>query len=211
MPRLSRARVRAPRLEDTLLGQAFRFAGVDNLPWTHRVGRRSERNAHARAWQPWPLVHFAEWLFTEGGTRITDYDSLLRAVESSLRRFEKRWKGEFPLHYLWNEKTGAPHRESKLSDVLKHHLQDDLSRRLVPKPPGVFINREPQFFTAEQTDLLVQANLPDGSVATVVIEVKLCDHVDVESSMESQLATRYLREKSLTHGIYFVGWMTCDE
>jgi hypothetical protein len=189
-----------------LLRRAFYFAGIADVHWTRRVARKSERIAYARQWHPWQPAHFAEWLTSEGGTRITDADSLLRAIESSLRRFGEVCKG-MPSHHLWDEKTKVPLREKALSNELAIHLRSDL--RLIPRDPAIFINREPQFFSGEPTDLHIQAQLPNGAVATVIVEVKLCDHPDVEKAMASQLAERYLRQKGLTHGLYFVGWFTC--
>lgn len=196
---------------DGHLSRAFTFAGVGDRVWTRSAVKKAEHNAHAQKWQPWQPAHFIEWLATEGGTRITDTATLHRAVAASLRRFEQAWKREdVPLRSLWDLDAKVPHREKDLSDALKLHLKRDLERRIVPKGAGVFVVREPEWATGEKADLLIQAALPDGKKASVVVEVKLCDHAKVETSMESQLATRYLREKGNTHGIYFVGWFTCD-
>lgn len=193
------------------LRRAFAFAGVEDRIWTRGAAVKAERNAQARQWQPWPLAPFAEWLATEGGTRITDTDALHRAVDASLRRFERAWKSEDVLPVsLWDLNTKVPQREKHLSAALKIHLKRDLAPHIVPREVGVFVVREPEWATGEKADLLIEAKLPDGSHASVVVEVKLCDHGEVATSMESQLATRYLREKNLTHGIYFVGWFGCD-
>ncbi len=193
------------------LHRAFTFAGVDALNWTQRAAKKAERNAQAREWKPWPTSHFAEWLATDGGTRITGTATLHRAVAASLRRFEQAWKDNKVQHVcLWDLDAKIPRREKFLSDALKLHLQHDLCRRIVPKGASAFVFREPEWFTGEKTDLLIQAALPDGKETSVVVEVKLCDHAEVETAMETQLAARYLREKGNTHGIYFVGWFGCD-
>jgi hypothetical protein len=192
-----------------LLQSAFAFAGKSSQSWTQRAVRKAEASAQAREWQSWPLGDFTEWLATEGATRIADADSLHRAVAESLRRFEQAWKA-MPSVRLWDLEESAPRREKALSDELKMHLQHDLGARIVPRRPGMLINRESEFFTGEANDILVQASLRDGQIASVVVEVKLCDHREVETSMKTQLAARYLREKNLTHGIYFVGWFGCD-
>lgn len=191
-----------------LLAAAYDFAGVAGQPWTQRVVRKADRNALASEWRPWSHTDFAEWMISEGGTRISDKDSLLRAVETSLRRFGQAWK-KMPPTRLWNLEKREPRREKALSDELKMHLEQDLRARIVPRRTPLFINREPEFFSGEQTDLHIQACLPDGSTATVIVEVKLCDHPEVGDSMKTQLAERYLRQKGLTHGIYFVGWFAC--
>lgn len=196
---------------DGHLSRAFTFAGVGDRVWTRSAVKKAEHNAHAQKWQPWQPAHFIEWLATDGGTRITDDATLHRAVAASLRRFEQAWKDNKVQHVcLWNLDAKIPRREKFLSDALKLHLQHDLCRRIVPKGTSAFVFREPEWFTGEKTDLLIQAALPDGKEASVVVEVKLCDHAEVETAMETQLAARYLREKGNTHGIYFVGWFGCD-
>jgi hypothetical protein len=194
-----------------LLQSAFAFAGKSGQPWTQRAVRKAETSAQAREWQAWTLGDFTEWLATEGATRITDADSLHRAVAESLRRFERAWKsGEIHPIQLWDLEANRPRREKFLSDALKQHLKRDLGPRLIPRRSGAFIVREPEFFTDEASDVFVEMALPDGSHANVIVEVKLCDHREVGTSMETQLAARYLREKNLAHGIYFVGWFGCD-
>lgn len=192
-----------------LLAEAFRFADISGQSWTRRAIRKAELNEQAAKWHPWEIESFAQWLTTDGATRIVDAGSLQRAVLESLRRFEQAWK-KLPTRLLWNLEESKPHREADLSNALKLHLQNDLAGRTVPSCGSIFINREPEFFSGEATDLLVEASLPDGKTACVVVEVKLCDHREVETSMETQLANRYLREKNLTHGIYFVGWFGCS-
>lgn len=193
-----------------LLRRAFVFAGIADRPWTARTIKQTERNTLAQQWEPWPLDHFAEWIATDGGARITDDDSLQSAVEASLQRFEEAWKtGKMPPHFLWDVKEKQPLREKALSDVLKTHLEQDLPKHIIPRNTELFISREPEFFTGEKTDLHIQTLLSNGSRATTIIEVKLCDYTTLEKNMETQLAERYLREKGFTHGIYFVGWFTC--
>jgi hypothetical protein len=192
-----------------LLAAAFRFAGVDDRPWAERFVRKTDRNALGKRWQPWPPADFAYWLMSKDGTRVTDNDSLLRAVAASLRRFEEEWKRMPPVR-LWDIEKQKPRREKALSDELKMHLEQDLHDRVVPRQEAPFINREPEFFSGEKTDLLIQASLRDGSSATVIVEVKLCDHPEVGDSMKTQLTERYLCQKSLTHGLYVVGWFACE-
>jgi hypothetical protein len=163
------------------------------------VERKSERHAHARAWRPWSTDEFVRFLFTDGGTRVIDEESLLRAVEASLRRFEKKWP-HVNRNRLWNVSESHPHRENVLSDELRDHLAEDLKQFV--------ITREGQFPSAERIDIGIEVALPGEGHARLLLEVKMCDNVDVETAMEGQLANRYLREKNLTHGLYVVGWFT---
>lgn len=46
---------------------------------------------------------------------------------------------------------------------------------------------------------------------TVIIEVKGCWNGDLENSMERQLLNRYMTDSSCDHGLYVIGWFTCDQ
>jgi len=45
----------------------------------------------------------------------------------------------------------------------------------------------------------------------VIIEVKGCWHKEVETAIETQLLNRYLNESGCDHGIYLVGWFSCNQ
>lgn len=53
------------------------------------------------------------------------------------------------------------------------------------------------------------ASSPPKSVF-LVIEVKGCWNPGVKTSLDSQLAKRYLKENRSSYGIYLVVWFTCD-
>ena len=181
-----------------LLRKSYEASEVADQEWARRSLRQSVGAADAREWQPWPLQTFVRFLFTEGGTRVTDNDSLLRAIIASLRRFERSWNNR-PTHLLWNEERTEPLGEKALRDTLLDHLQQDLRRTLL-------LTREPTFFSDERGDIGVDVVLTDGTRASVVIEVKQCAHREVETAIETQLAHRYLTGKGKTHGLYVVGW-----
>lgn len=181
-----------------LLRKSYERSEVVDQEWARRSLRRSVRSADAREWQPWPLDTFVRFLLTEGGTRVTDNDSLLRAIVASLRRFERSWK-DMPTHLLWNAERTEPLGEKEFRDTLLHHFRRDLPRTLL-------LVREATFFTDERDDIRVEAMLSDGTRASIVIEVKQCGHPKVESAIDTQLANRYLTAKGRTHGLYVVGW-----
>ena len=185
-----------------LLRKSYERSEVVDQEWARRSLRQSARAADAREWQPWPLDTFIRFLFAEGGTRVTDNDSLLRAIVASLRRFERSWKNR-PPHLLWNKERTEPLGEKELRDTLLDHLQQDLPRTLL-------LTREHTFFSDERSDIGVEAVLSDSTRASVVIEVKHCGHPKVESAIDTQLANRYLTAKGRTHGLYVVGWFSSE-
>lgn len=185
-----------------LLQMSYKRAGVADEDWARSTLRQSVRVADARAWRPWALDDFLRFLVTDGGTRVIDNDSLLRAVVASLGRFERSWK-DMPTQFLWNAARTKPLQEEQFRDTLLRHLREDLPRRLL-------LSREPQFFTSERGDIEVKTVLPTGDVISIMIEVKQCGHREAETAIETQLAERYLIAKGRTHGLYVVGWFSGD-
>jgi hypothetical protein len=87
---------------------------------------------------------------------------------------------------------------------------------------GVVFNREVEICRnrgaslGELTDIHVDAlaRSPGGEeydVVSAIIEVKGCWHSELVTAMETQLTGRYLEDNPLRHGLYLVGWFSCDQ
>ncbi|HLC14737.1 MAG TPA: hypothetical protein VJL89_00725, partial [Thermodesulfovibrionia bacterium] len=64
----------------------------------------------------------------------------------------------------------------------------------------------------ERTDIYVQVFVPSlKKFVRVIIEVKGCWHKEVDTAMKTQLFERYLNENECDHGIYLVGWFSCNQ
>ncbi|MFA7004117.1 MAG: hypothetical protein WC429_08785, partial [Verrucomicrobiia bacterium] len=50
------------------------------------------------------------------------------------------------------------------------------------------------------------ASEAEQRILSAIIEVKRCSNKDLGEACQRQLADKYLRPASLTHGIYLVGW-----
>lgn len=182
------------------------------LTWTLLEAKALTRQ---RTWIP-PKVEDIRALARSTERRfVQSAEQLQDVVIESLRRFEdKLQRAEPPAAIdLWDEVAkGAfkPRDEERLSDRLKRHLDDDLRDR------GIVFNREVQNRRGEETDIHVTA-LPVAGEGeeldpiTLNIEVKGCWNRELKTAMETQLVRRYLADAHTSHGLYVVGWYTCEK
>lgn len=104
-----------------------------------------------------------------------------------------------------------PKDEERLSDYIARQLRDDLRSR------GVVLTRESEVRVRNRTDILVKA-FPmldhDEDPLRVIIEVKGAWNKDAVSSLQTQLADRYLDPEDgrygTSRGIYLVVWFDLD-
>jgi hypothetical protein len=113
---------------------------------------------------------------------------------------------------LWNEYrvgrtlTYTPKPEEPVSREIALELMDLLKRR------GVTATLEAKIRGDEYVDILVSATAtssPPKSIS-LVIEVKGCWNSGMKTSLDTQLAKRYLKDNQSPYGIYLVVWFTCD-
>jgi hypothetical protein len=140
-------------------------------------------------------------------------EELLEIIIVSLRRLEQKLHGVTPMaRFLWN--GDRPKDENDFSDYVENHLKEDLKGR------GIVANREVEFRrlsqsgVGEKTDIVVDAirkNNGGFESITVVIESKGCWHKELQTAMESQLLQRYLIDDQHRHGLYLIGWFSCDQ
>jgi hypothetical protein len=136
----------------------------------------------------------------------------------SLMRLERKLQGETPnAIFLWDRTTNnklKPKPENDFSDFVKTHLTDDL------KQSGIIALREVEIRRSqgkggragERTDIYVTGFSPiNQEYIRVTIEVKGCWHSEVKKAMKTQLLNRYLNESGCDHGIYLVGWFSCNQ
>ena len=181
-----------------------------------RLQQAAAGRAPAAPLEPKALLQLAE----NGARRLVRNSlDLLDLTVESLRRFEKRLKGETPIvRALWDENGGEPEPkgETFLSDMLVDHLRIDLKHRAVVADREVEIRPRLQETPGERTDIRIQAFKKDASgsghheIADLIVEVKGCWNKDVFTSMKSQLHDRYLKSTSDKVAAYVVGWYVCN-
>lgn len=182
------------------LQEIFRTAEVlRDAWWTGPSIERARINAHSARRSPPEPAEFIRFLATEGGTFISDNDSLQRAVIASLRRYEKSLYPD-AIMALWEK--GVPRSEEVFQVEIARHLKQDFRK------DGVVINMEAKVVSRESTDIRVEAG-----EFSVTVEVKLGHskdkHRPLKKAMQSQLRDGYLKKLNETHGVYVVGWFFC--
>ena len=175
--------------------------------WLQWLCHRARDQAIDTQWQAPSWEELSALLADPRSRLIRTEEDLWRVVVESLGRLQSSLRGETPMApFLWDEASGKPKDEGRLSDFVKFHLSNDLNRR------GILINREveirnwPGKGRGESLDLLVQATTPLGVSVAVVVEVKGCWNDWVETAMETQLRDQYLVDTACHHGVYLVGW-----
>ncbi|HYF71161.1 MAG TPA: hypothetical protein VD884_23705 [Ohtaekwangia sp.] len=177
---------------------------------------KAKEAVHRNSWHAVPVLQLRQVLKDAQKRFVRNEDDLMQTVLESLERFQKKLKGNNPLSpFLWDQRATDSvgkkrhyHKdENFLSDLIKMHLDYDLVQR------RMIVNREVEIKKAvvkgegERTDLLVEAfqDVTNEKVS-LVIEVKGCWHPDLETSMETQLKTRYLNKHKSNRGLYVIGW-----
>lgn len=186
--------------------------------WLGYHMEEAELLARAATWQPIAPREFVELAMDSSRLFVETPDQLVLAILASLDRLQSELHGEQPsAKYLWDRFSGGfrPKTEPDLSDYISIHLRRDLIQR------RIVVNREVQIRpiigsgTGQLTDIHVDTLIPErpsGSYeqAYVIMEVKGNWHAELLTAMETQLRDRYLKDNACRHGIYLVGWFSCD-
>ncbi len=182
-------------------------AALPDRDWLKWSCFQARTNAMNTQWQALRLDELLGLLGDPAARVIRTASELQGVVLESLARLQLSLHGMTPLApFLWDEASGVPKSEGRLSDFIKFHLSNDLNRR------GVLINREvelrnwPDKGRGESLDLLIQAVRHGEKPIDVIIEVKRCWNRALDTDMESQLRDRYLIGSHHSHGVYLVGW-----
>ena len=153
---------------------------------------------------------------------VRDAAQLQELVLASLQELQLLLQGEnYAAPDLWNIQAGGkarPKEEEALSDYVTRFLQQKLEQR------GVVLSREVQIRRkvgqgggmGEEIDIYISAVTQDPrnkvfKTVSVIVEVKGSWNKDLKTSLEQQLARRYLADNNVRHGIYLVGWPTCPQ
>lgn len=200
--------------------QLLRLAGLlpdqaTGLRWTYRD---AVTNVRRNLWRP-PLPEAVNRLLSQPKTRLLQSeDDLQELVLESLARLQLHLTGQVlpAVEDLWRWEGGGnarhsfrPKDEEALSDYIARWLTNDLG-----PSAGVVVGREVQPRRGLRTDIYVEAVASQASGLfekfTVVVEVKGCWHLEVQTALRTQLAEDYLRGHGLRCGIYLVGWFACE-
>ncbi|WP_156090437.1 NACHT domain-containing protein [Planktothrix paucivesiculata] len=150
---------------------------------------------------------------------VNGADQLLDVVIESLNRLNQKLQGETPSAILlWDQVVSRPKDEQALSDYVKIHLEGDLRARGIIAKREVEIRRrqggKDVAAPGERLDLQVDAFIraPSGEIddcVSIIIEVKGCWNLGLDTAMQTQLVDRYLKDNRCQHGLYLIGWFNC--
>jgi len=183
--------------------------------WLKHSMQRTDYNFRRTSWVP-PLPRDVVSLANDSKRRYVENGrQLLHVVLDSLRNLDERLHGTpSEVEFLWDKKGTArapkwmPKDEIGLSVYVERHLKDQLQRR------GIVVNREVQIRREDRTDVNVDAVRTSGrddevETVSVIVEVKGCWHLKLQTAMRDQLVDRYLKDNPSPNGIYLVGWFDC--
>ncbi|MDP1774454.1 MAG: hypothetical protein Q8L15_19480 [Methylobacter sp.] len=215
----------AARFRDSMIGWLSKLGNLESIKELDRICQaypddswliRAKAKACKNLWQK----QRTQLSFTDSLTLLSDdHTSVVRnsrelmdAVEAALQRFaHEAQHGSPPLAvFLWNEKTGTPISEQRLSDFLKFYLKREWRERRIIIDREVEIKNWRDSGIGERTDLMIQTVAPNGNTnlpnLCVVIEVKPDNKAKPAKDIAEQLVAQYLDDVTRTHGIYLVGW-----
>jgi hypothetical protein len=191
-------------------------SALPDSAWLDRLVSNAQANYLRASWEAPGVRDLLVMLSDPSKRLVRTGDELLDVVMEKLAAFQREAQhGSPPLAvFLWDEKSGEPKTEPRLSDFLKHWLNCELCRT------NVIVNREVEIRNwnptgvGSRTDLLIEAKAggrpaADLPLISLVIEVKGAWNIDL-NDMKMQLRDEYLDGQSRRHGIFLVGWFGSD-
>jgi hypothetical protein len=219
----------AERFRDTVLHKLIAYgtfealevlralqADIPAFPWTYYLAQADVR-AREATWHPLSPRDLMCLTARVDSRIVNTADDLVVILLEAIERIRQKLHAETPsVIELWNytpgkERRYTPTDENDFSDWLKRRFEDEIVANGVIIGREVEIRRTIASRSGERTDLYVAATRPDSSEKiVVVVEVKGCWNRELKSALETQLVNRYLKDNLYTHGIYLVGWFSCE-
>jgi hypothetical protein len=201
-----------------LAGLRQLHAAFPELIWLARSIRDCEERSLAISWSPAKPAEVVSVLISGYKVLVQTGKHLVELLLASLGRLQAELRGETPLaRFLWNESDGRwrPKSENDLSDYIAKHFRRDLRDRGLIANREVEVRRHLGSGIGERTDIHITAFRTLGrrrqpSPLTVIVEVKGCWNGDIPRSMETQLIGQYMKPAGHSHGLYLVGWYSCE-
>ncbi|MBN2308978.1 MAG: hypothetical protein JXR94_08415 [Candidatus Hydrogenedentes bacterium] len=190
-------------------------AALPDVEWLKYEAITARRIMLRKTWCPPDPAVIIQTAQDSGLRFVQDGSALLDVVIESLKRLECKLHAETPaIRDLWDEvprkKTYRPVDENAFSDYVKRHLQDDIGGA------GIVVSREVRIHRGQATDIHIDAvrrstDGVDADIVTAIVEVKGCWHRHVWAAMKNQLVDMYLTDNQCRHGLYLVGWFSCEQ
>lgn len=173
------------------------------------IYNQAQINYREKSWTPPSAKDLIQKFKNHEKKLIQSESQLLDFVVETLYELEQRLQKteNAAVWDLWNTKPKyQPKSENEFSDYIARYLRDTIQEK------GIIINREVEINRGKKTDIKVECFTTDEiSLWKVIIEVKGCWHVDIDTAMQTQLVNRYLKDYESKRGIYLIGWFLCDK
>jgi hypothetical protein len=182
--------------------------------WIRKAAWEARRGLASRAWQPLTPTTVRHVIEDRRHLLVRNESELMEDLLDALGELQVNLRDTGDrVRRLWNEyHTGRllrykPKPEEAVSREIALELTSLLKRR------GVTATLETKTREREYVDIHVSAMTTSSEPQwfTLIIEVKGCWNPAVRTSLDSQLAQRYLKNKQSPYGIYLVVWFTCDQ
>lgn len=194
----------------------FRRA-LPDIEWLEYFEQEARETAHQLRWEALSIGELFAILQSNSTRLVRSGKELVEVLCESINRLADRLHGETPLvENLWDRIADGKYRprgENRVSDFIKSMLDIDLRGR------GIIHNREVEIRSkgenpGQRTDIHVDAVSNDSTqhyeTIKVIIEVKCVWNRNLDSDMEKQLLSRYLKDNDCQHGIYLVVWFESE-
>jgi len=183
--------------------------------WEHVLAKRA---VNERQWTPPAPSVLLDLLLHDEKRFVESGEHLMDVIVESLERLAGLFQGETPqardVWDRWCDGSHVPNDENTFSDHIRRHLRRELTGK------GIVANREVEIRpsvgegTGQRTDIHVSAVRETAAgmvdLVTAIVEVKGAWNRNVKTDMQTQLVDRYLHNNPGTHGLYLVGWFTCE-
>ncbi len=180
------------------------------IPWIEATLAQAEEGFRAKIWEPTSPKQLIELATYQDRRLIRSHADLLEVVLRALDSIQSRLTGRNPeSHLLWNT---SPMMKPKSEDEVSNYLVSELRKEL--STSGLLINREVEIRRngpgiGERTDLLVEASSLDRNVTSTLslpVEVKGAWSDELLTSLDEQLAARYMADLGAPAGAYIAIW-----
>jgi hypothetical protein len=177
--------------------------------WDARRAIWEARRAYLdAAWAPLDFRAIMRIVEDKRQLLVRDQQELAEAVWLALEDYQKDIRDEGSrVMRLWDEGDYRPKPEEPISREIVDGLQSSLRDR------GVQSTLETKLREGQFLDIYISATTSHlkNQTATVIVEVKGCWNRELKTAQETQLAMRYLKDRSSKDGIYLVAWFLCDK
>lgn len=181
--------------------------------WIHKSVWEARRLLLENEWEPLDPAVVMRVVEDRRHMLVRDENELMDAVLEALTEFQTAIRDEGDkVRRLWNEYhvrhvlCCKPKPEEPISREIALEVGDLLRGR------GITAKLEVKIREGEYVDIYVSA-VTSGSrprPVSLIIELKGCWNPSVKTSLDTQLAQRYLKENLSGIGIYLVAWFVCE-